>query len=353
MELGLRYTGFQKHLIQMGVQGAYEDNSSEKNWFTWNGLTSLPSFPQKTMLYNKDTSAAGFYVSDNYKVDDQLEFINGIRTDMNTTLGSRWFVGGTSAIVYHPTETWTTKLVYNRSVRFPTTFAANNEAWGRGKNGPDWTRHFPNAEEPEILSTVEWQNILYIERFRFALTPYYQDLSNFISWSEPHSNVGNFRGYGIEGDIQAQITPDVLLWANTSFNDSELHAFNLPAPPGSLAEQHHALVNADNRIVGSAKIVANTGIDWNISKNVTLSGTIRYFTDQVAHDYTTSQYIEINNRYYLDAAILWKNAFGKDMDLRISGTNILDNREPIGGQWLGDTYKPRGAMFVISAYIKF
>jgi hypothetical protein len=41
------------------------------------------------------------------------------------------------------------------------------------------------------------------------------------------------------------------------------------------------------------------------------------------------------------------------MDLRVSGTNILNNRDPVGGQWLGDTYRPMGAAVMVSAFIRF
>lgn len=350
-ELGLLYKGFENHFIQTGAQLGYEDNRD--SWFTWNAMTGLPSFPQKTSMLNEDSTSVGFYISDDYKISDDLELVNGIRADLNTLLDYRWQIGGRSAIIYHATDTWTTKLIYNRSVRYPSQLAANNTVWGRGKDGPPWTRHFPNATEPEILSTVEWQNIIYFDRIRFGVTPYYQDLSDFISWSEPHSNVGNFSGFGIETDIQWQATSNMTVWGNTAFNDSELHAFYMAPPPDSSAEQHHALVDDDNRIVGSAKFTANVGVDWELAKNLTFSCVMRYFTGQTAHDYSAGEYIQVNNRYYLDAAFLWKNAFGKDMDLRVSGTNILDNRDPVGGQWLGDTYRPRGAAVTVSAYIRF
>jgi outer membrane receptor protein involved in Fe transport len=350
-EFGIRYTGFKDHMIQTGVQGAIEDNFD--CFFTWNATTSLPSFPQETTLYDKDTAAVGFYASDTFTINDKLELINGIRTDLNTILGHRWFLGGRSAIIYKPRKNWTTKFIYNRSVRFPSPLAAMNEVWGRGKNGPPWTRHFPNATEPEILSTFEWQNIVYFKRVRLGLTGYYQELNDFISWSEPHSNVGNFRGFGAEADIQAQMTSNFSIWANTAYNDSELHAFHVPSPTGPSAEQHHAVINSDNRIIGSAEITANMGLDWKINKHVTLTSAVRYFMNQAAHDFTANRYIEIGNRVYLDAALVWENAFGRDMDIRVSGMNILNNRKHVAGQWLGDTYRPRGATILVSAYIRF
>ena len=350
-EFGLRYTGFRRHLIHAGIQGAAEDNFD--CYFTWNAVANLPAFPQKTTLFENDTTALGFYLLDDYTINDKLKLSNGIRSDMNTILKHKWFFGARSAIIYKAAQNWTTKLIYNRSVRFPTNYAANNEVWGRGKNGPSWTRHFPNASQPEILSTFEWQNIFYLRHVRVGVTAYHQELQDFISWSEPHSNVGNFRGNGVETDVHAPIKPNVLLWANAAYNDSELHAFSYTRIVGGSAEQHHALIDSDNRIVGSAKITANMGLDYKLSEDILLTGTLRYLTDQVAKDFTRDKYIQINNRYYLDTTLLWKNALGKNADLQISAMNILNNRKPIGGQWLGDTYRPRGATLVASVNKRF
>ena len=165
--------------------------------------------------------------------------------------------------------------------------------------------------------------------------------------------MGNFRGPGLEVDIQSPISKTVYFWANSAYNDSQLNPFEMPKPAGSGTEQHHAMLNSDNRIVGSAKITANMGVDWKLGQDITFTSALRYFTDQVAYDFTSSRYIDINNRYYFDAAIAWNNAFGKDMDIIFSVLNVLNNRKPVAGQWLGDTYKPRGTTFVASAYMRF
>ena len=125
MELGLQFTGFEKHQIQTGVQGAIEVPFD--CYFTWNAVTNLPAFPRQTTMLDNTTAALGFYFLDDYTFNDELKFSNGIRIDNNTILGSAWFVGGRSAIIYKAKENWTTKFIYNRSVRFPTNYAANNE----------------------------------------------------------------------------------------------------------------------------------------------------------------------------------------------------------------------------------
>ena len=44
---------------------------------------------------------------------------------------------------------------------------------------------------------------------------------------------------------------------------------------------------------------------------------------------------------------------GEHRDLRLSWYNLLDNRSPVAGQWLADTYKPQGTTVVLTMYWHF
>ncbi len=50
----------------------------------------------------------------------------------------------------------------------------------------------------------------------------------------------------------------------------------------------------------------------------------------------------IRNQFYLDAGLTWDHIWCRDMDIRLAGRNLLDNRQPVGAQLAGDTYRPRG-----------
>src|SRR5207248_679743 len=120
----------------------------------------------RTTLFDKDTYAVGFYVDDEYRLSDQWKLIGGVRVDTNTRLrNDRWFPGARAAVVYEPTKTWISKVIYNRSVRFPSALAALNEVWGfehrLSPTDPPFAQLNNPATEPEILSTVEWDNIVY------------------------------------------------------------------------------------------------------------------------------------------------------------------------------------------------
>lgn len=351
-ELGFRYTGFERHLIQSGVQASYDNNYD--SYFTYNVTTPAEHFP-KTPLVVGDSSALGFYIDDEYRLADHTKLIGGIRDDYNTRLtGDRWFPGGRLAIVEQPTSNWVSKLMYNRSVRMPAPWASHlNEAWGVDKpNSPSFTRISTTADQPEKLSTIEWQNIFYIGRVRLSASVYHQELEDFISWFEPHSNVGNFRGNGVEVNVQAPVTEDFTVWANGAWNNSTLNVFIPPNFTVNTIEQH-VIINDDNRIIGMPEYTASGGIDYSITRNLVFSPSVRYFTEQAAYDTVVGDFVTIRNRCYLDAALTVKNVMHKDADLHVTGQNILDNRDPVGGQWLRDTYQPRGATLVVSLNMRF
>lgn len=354
-EFGARYTGFEHHVIQTGVQLSYTHNFD--TFYTFNNIepeqdTHIP----RTTLVDEDTQGVGFYIDDTFAVNSWLKLVGGIRVDHNTKLdGDRWIPGGRAAVIMTPTDNWVTKFIYNRSVRMPSDLAALNEAWGSDHlpQAPAFARVSPQAQNPEILETFEWQNILYLGKVRLGVTAYHQELQDFITWFAPHTNGGNLRGNGIEINVQAPLSRKLLLWANGAWNDSKLNLFQPILNPSGEVESHHAYTNEDGRIIGSAEYTANLGFDWKIAEHLTLSPGIRYFSNQAALDHTTNEYKNIRNRIYLDAGLTWDHVGGKEVDIRLSGRNLLDNRDPVASQINGDTYRPRGTEVVLTVEMRF
>lgn len=360
-EIGLRYTGFRHQLIQAGFQASYDHNFDTS--FTFNNTDPAVAIP-KTTLVDEDTAAVGFYLDDTIQVTKWLKLIEGLRIDENGRLrGDHWFPGARSAIIITPTANWITKLIYNRSARMPSALEALNQVWGSehvdNPLNPFFARLSPQAQEPEILSTFELQEIFYLGRARVAATVYHQELENFITWFSPHSNGGNFRGNGVELSVQAPLSAHVTVWANGSWNDSRLHLFHpeLFGPPTGKNEGFHANVNPDSRIIGSAQYTANAGFDWKIMDHLTLSPSMRYFSEQAAVDFQTApgapEFKTIRNRFYLDAALTWDHLFGREVDIRLSGHNLFDNRKAVASQIQGDTIRPRGLEGILTIDFRF
>ena len=354
-EFGARYTGFDNQVIQTGIQLSHANNFD--TFYTFNNQEADPDIRiPRTTLVNEDSDGIGFYIDDTATINEWLKVVGGLRVDHNTKLdGGKWYPGARAAVIMKPTENWTSKLIYNRSVRMPSDLEALNSQWG--SNHPDTAPSFATAsvpaQQPEILETVEWQNICYLGDIRLAATIYHQELQNFISWFQPHANGGNFRGNGVELSLYAPLDRNLVLWANAAWNDSTLNLFQPVLAPDGSVESHHAYTNQDNRIIGSAEYTANLGVDWKIAEHLTFSPGIRFFTNQAALDHSSDEYITIQNRFYLDAGLTWDHLFGKDVDVRLSGRNILNNRKPVASQMNGDTYRPRGAEVVLTLETRF
>lgn len=363
-EIGLRYTGFAHQLIQAGVQISHDHNYA--TYFTFNNNETNEHIT-KTTLVDQDTDAVGFYLDDTYQLTKRLKLIGGIREDYNSRLeGDRWFTGARGAIIYEASDHWITKLIYNRSVRMPSALSALNKVWGSDHADlfsqgivPSFARLSSQATNPEILSTFEFQNIFYLGKVRVGTSVYHEELQDFITWFGPHSNGGNFRGNGVEVNVQAPLGPKVTFWANGAWNDTKLDLFNaaLFGPPTAKTESIHSYVNPDGRIIGSAAYTANLGFDIKLMEHLTFSPSLRYFTEQAGVDFAAAPdsptYKTIRNRYYLDAGLKWDHVWGKDMDIRLSANNILDNRSQVASQINGDTYRPRGVEVVVTVEMRF
>jgi outer membrane receptor protein involved in Fe transport len=363
-EFGFRFTGFEHQLIQAGVQTEIDNNFD--TFFSYNspghpiGTTSSDFYPPTTLIAG-DTYGIGFYVDDEYRFSDQWKIVGGVRVDENSKLhGDRWIPGWRTGVIYEPTKYWISKIIYNRAVRMPSNLEALNQVWGSSHplRAPFFANTSPQAQNPEKLSTVELDNIFYVGKVRLGANIYHQELQDFITWFAPHSNGGNLRGNGVELNFQAPLTDILTLWANGAWNDSKLNLFNnkLFGPNinagAAGTEAIHSYVDTHGRIIGSPEYTANVGADYHIFRNLIFSPTLRYFTNQAAAVDNSRDTI-LRNRFYVDATLSWINIADKNIDMRLSGYNLLNNREPVGSPFNGDTYRPRGLSFVLSLDLRF
>ncbi len=96
-ELALKYTGVDRHVIQVGSQFDYFDAF---NCF-WNYVQLSPyEVWNHAPLIQGDMNEVGVYLDDEFQVNDRLKLIGGVRQDHDSALpGNGWYTGIRSAIV--------------------------------------------------------------------------------------------------------------------------------------------------------------------------------------------------------------------------------------------------------------
>ena len=67
----------------------------------------------------------------------------------------------------------------------------------------------------------------------------------------------------------------------------------------------------------------------------------------------TTEFSHVNNMFYVDAALLFKDVVHKGWDLQLAAKNILDNRKFVAGPWLMGEYRPAGATIEVRGFIRF
>ena len=340
-EAGLTYTGFSDHVLQTGIQLVYEDNLE--------AIFQDEGSPTRQTFYDKDTHGIGFYIDDQYTVNDQLQLVAGVRVDQNTLIGNRIYPSGRAAAIYQVNDQWRSKMMLNKSTRMPSPLAALNEIWGLG--APGWAGNSPTADKPEELVTLEWGNIVYFDKTRLSLNLYYQQLDNFITWGSPHTNVGDFDGYGAELSINHELSEGINLWGNVSYVDATFQTSDSFDQAATAKDAHRAIDDSD-RLIGAPQLTINTGVDSRISDHILFSTQLRYFTMQPT-EVTDDEFRDTNDQLYWDASVLFEDIFRSGLDIRVSGKNLLDNRDAIGGPWLSGRYMPRGASLEIATYLEF
>ena len=360
-----------KNYLQAGYQ--YKDSQHRQNYqFEWmpnepymvppNG--DIPAYPL-SIVKIIDTNANGVYVSEEYKVSDKLSLTGAARADEDTVLCTEAiYVSPRAAVVYQANKNWTLKLMENTATRMAQTPQGTNlnQIWGNQlpaalqAQAPSWAISNPNILKPEVLTTYELQSINYFGKTRFSVDYYHQKLDDFTAWFGPRCNVGNFEGDGVEVDMRTKASDSLTLLANGAYNKNHFTTTavvrTVTASGGESSSAFQLPSNPNGDVNGVPAFTANVGCEWQPVKKLFVSPTVRYTTSEpMDFDGTTWTYAD--NRAYLDLTIMMRDAFVKDMDIRLSGYNITDNKQPISTQWLTDSYTPQGASVELTVSQKF
>lgn len=339
--------------LQGGIQ--YQLKQHRHNYdFQWNPDDPSAPSEMRSIVERRETESVGAYLSEERKLASWLRVVGAVRFDRDEILdNNRIYTSPRAAVIYNPWDAWVAKLMYNRATRMPSPIMSPlNDLWGAGNPyAPDWANSNPMVQTPEKLTTWELQSIHYFGKTRLSVNVYYQELKDFISWFSPFTNVGDFEGYGGELDVRHRLGSRLSVWCNGAYseNDFTTRGTRTESSVGSQAFQLPA--NDKGEMVGAPRYTANLGVDWEPLQHVFLSPSLRYFTRQPM--YLDGEWTYADNRVYVDVALTWEHALAQDFDIRLSGQNIFNNREPVGTQWLADAYRPRGAGAALTITYRF
>jgi iron complex outermembrane receptor protein len=369
-DYGLEYSVQYKkesNFFQAGLQ--YKDRQVRDNYF----LLDNPGYPDlsKTpagatyaypMIADADIPTIGAYLSDEYKINSKLTLTGACRFDQDNIVQdvNKIWPSPRVALVYKPEDKFITKLIYNTATHMPDTAASTyNLIWGDQKNPYFNWAVLPNATVPEVLSTLELDNILYAAKSRISLNLYTQKLDNYISWYNPATNVGNFSGGGVEFEIQTKFSKQFNLIANASYQKTDFTPYtsyngNTPSSLGA-GGITISVANPQGDCIAVPKVMANLIGEYNVTDNVCISPAVQYFTQQPGYfNYTTGgEWEYVNNQFYANLGICWKNVIKNTLDLTLAGKNIFNNRDLVAAPFRLSVEAPRGSTIDLTMYYKF
>lgn len=336
------------HYLQAGIQAGYHQNRHNYN-FRWNPQDpAYDNSSLQALVKIEDTHDYGFYISEEYQLMPALRLVAACRADANSVLeDSDIYFSPRAAAIWHPNDIWISKIMHNTSRRFPSPWMSPmNELWGAKNTAPNYFINQP-ADQPESLSTWEWQNIFYLGAARISLNIYHQKLRNYIAWFRPFTNAGDFKGTGGELDLRMQVSRYLNFFANGAYNDADFEQTALSPPIPMVA------ANDDGEMAAVARYTANAGIDAFLRDNLHASAILRYFTRQPAFFNDKDSWGYVDDHVTLDGALAWENLAGGSLDLILTGRNLLDNRDEVAAPFHSYNYKPRGTSVEISVYYRF
>lgn len=348
------------HYIQLGAKYQFAQNQFNYDflWFPDDPVISKDTSHMQQLVTSGYNNSFGLYISEEWKINNKLKIVLASRLDYDEILkNNSFYLSPRTAIIYRPIPILTSKWMFNTSTHMPSPVQSPmNNIYGADKPdgvAPGFAKTNELASKPERLMALEWQNILSLNTGRLSLIAYYQKINDFISWFNPTTNMGNFEGYGFESEWKTQAFSSHTFWLNASISSTD---FELTAK--KFRESSNFPSNENGESVAVPLFSANSGFDFQITKNLNLSLIARYFTKQPAYfikadpSSTSGRKEEwgyVNNKFYIDANLLYENAFTKGLNISLSCKNITNNKDLIAAQFRKYRYSPRG----ISIYFAF
>jgi outer membrane receptor for ferrienterochelin and colicin len=234
-QLTALYSGLENHRVRMGTGFYWGDIFKTTDAINYMLVPNNP-IPQPVPLHDvSDTNEAFLpenqrtnshvFIQDEWQLHEQWELTTGIRHDNYSDVGGT--INPRLAMVWTPTPTLTTKLLYGEAFRPPASFelhARNNPvALGNPHLKPEELKSVELAMTWEPSSSLVWN----INLYQFHINDFIDFVNDPGNTTFTAQNVGQIKGRGVETELRHQINEKLQFLANYSYQhtrDRDTHA---------------------------------------------------------------------------------------------------------------------------------
>ena len=313
------------------LEKPYDTSSSSTNQNqNYIGTTTPIDFKENT--YNN----YGIYIQDNYKVNNMLRLVAGVRFDSNTLYGDTF--NPRASLIYKPSDKDIIKLIYSSAFLAPASDQVYNEFGDvTQKNTIKSFRHISNPGlKPEKLQTVEIDyEHFFTHNTHFKLSPFYtiiddlvlNDISVRVNGpttfkTQIFDNLGKSEIYGVEfslDDTSKYNNFEFKSWFNLSYTNSQITKID-----GS---------STQTALIAPLKAKAGSTIIYN--EDIFITPKLAYIGETASTQADTNGNKEMIDAYFLvDLNVQYKAT--KNLYITADIYNLLDARYYSAGAG-GDT----------------
>jgi len=311
---------FKTHRLTLGME--YQDNASLR-------LANYDVSPHYDYLHLQTaTSTVGFYLQDEWAITKRLTLDAGLRYDWFETFGST--LNPRAALIWHPLEKTTLKLLYGQAYRAPNTFESSYYISGYRLN--------PNLQPERVKSYEVVLEQALTSQLRLSASGFYNRIDGLISERvDPVTSDFFFENGGLAetkgGSIELEATLPKGIKARTSYTfqrttDSETGERFSNSP------EHLAKVNL---IVPIYRDKVFSGLELQYSSE----------TQNLAHQPTAG--------YVVTNWTLFSHELIKNLEVSASIYNLFDKKYgfPGGPEHLQQTIQQDGRTFRFKVTYRF
>ncbi|SHG80395.1 TonB-dependent receptor plug domain-containing protein [Ferrimonas marina] len=256
------------------------------------------------------TSQGAVFFQDDIALTHNLNLLLGARVDHHDEFGTH--TTPRAYLVYQPSASWVIKGGYGEGFKAPSLKQLSDDYLSNPMNRP--FDLIGNSDlKPEENAAYELSAHYLGERWNMEVTGFYNDVTNLIGivciedcpvpgerpgrWTSQYFNIDSARLQGVEANLSADLTRDLVLDMNATFLDAKD-------------------LDADELIEGKARWRAGASLRWDLNDALSLAPRVRYIGEQMKEGQTLPGYtlVDLNASWHVR----------EDLRLNIGGANLTD-----------------------------